>query len=38
MGYPIDLTDSDWELIEKYFERANLRGAVSTHSKSSKYT
>lgn len=33
MGYPSDLTDGDWALIEKYFERTNKRGAVSEHDK-----
>lgn len=35
MGYPSDVTDSDWEIIKKYFERTNKRGAVSKHDKRS---
>lgn len=33
MGYPSDITDADWALIAKYFERPNKRGAVSRHDK-----
>ena len=33
MGYPSDVTDDDWKLIEKYFERASKRGAVPKHNK-----
>lgn len=35
MGYPSDVTDKDWEIIEKYFARTDKRGAVSKHSKRS---
>ena len=31
MGYPSDVTDDDWELIEKYFSRTNKRGSVCKH-------
>lgn len=33
MGYPSDLSDADWELIENYFARTNKRGAVGEHAK-----
>jgi len=33
MGYPSDLTDTDWEIIKKHFERKNKRGAISKHEK-----
>ena len=35
MSYPSDVTDGDWLLIKKYFERTNKRGAVSIHDKRS---
>lgn len=33
MGYPSDLSDSDWELIKDYFARTSKRGAVGEHDK-----
>lgn len=33
MSYPSDVTDEDWALIEKYFERSSKRGAVAKHTK-----
>lgn len=33
--YPSDLTDAQWKLIERYFERPDPRGAISKHSKRS---
>jgi len=33
MSYPSDLTDKEWELIEKFFEPRDNRGVKSTHNK-----
>ena len=31
MGYPSDLTDAEWALIEHYFQPRDRRGSASLH-------